>query len=74
MAFQTDRLTKLALTHRMDHVSSPLNGLPSMLDHADLIEEQLETHVPGALSLSDDVFHRTYNRARDQLRIPLPPD
>ena len=42
-----------------------------MLDHADIIEEALEHHrrlgwsVP--LSLSDDVFHRSYNRTAGRM-------
>jgi hypothetical protein len=49
-------------------------GLPSMLEHANVIDEQLERHGPGEptvrLSLTDDVFLRSYNRARWQLEIP----
>ena len=51
-------------------------GLPSMLEHANVIEEQLERHGPDEstvrLSLTDDVFLRSYNWARLQLGIPLP--
>ena len=53
-------------------------GLPYMLEHADHIEWLLEQHGPGEpmvrLSLTDDVFLRSYNWARVQLGIPLPPD
>ncbi len=53
-------------------------ALPSMLEHANVIEEQLERHGPGEstvrLSLTDDVFLRSYNWARWQLGIPLPVD
>jgi hypothetical protein len=53
-------------------------GVPYMLEHANLIEEQLERHGPGEsavrLSLTDDVFLRSYNWARVQLGIPLPVD
>jgi hypothetical protein len=51
-------------------------GLPYKLDHADPLERQLERHGPGEptvrLSLTDDVFLRSSNRARLQLGIPLP--
>jgi hypothetical protein len=51
-------------------------ALPSMLEHANVIEEQLEQHGPDEptvrLSLSDDVFLRSYNWARVQPGIPLP--
>jgi len=54
------------------------SDISSMLDHANLIEGQLETHGPGESevtpSLTDDVFHRSSNWARGQLGIPLPPD
>ena len=51
-------------------------GLPSMLDHADYLERRLEQHGPDdatmRLSLTDDVFLRSYNWERVQLGIPLP--
>jgi hypothetical protein len=51
-------------------------ALPSMLEHANVIEEQLEQHGPGEptvwLSLTDDVFLRSCSWARVQLGIPLP--
>ncbi len=51
-------------------------GLPYMLEHADHIERLLEQHGPDEstvrLSLTDDVFLRSYNWARVQLGIPLP--
>jgi hypothetical protein len=51
-------------------------ALPSMLEHADRFEQQLERHGPDEptvrLSLTDDVFLRSYNWARVQLGIPLP--
>jgi hypothetical protein len=51
-------------------------GVPYMLEHANVIEEQLERHGPNEptvrLSLTDDVFQRSYNWARWQLGIPLP--
>lgn len=51
-------------------------GVPYMLEHANVIEEQLERHGSGEsvvrLSLTDDVFLRSYNWARVQLGIPLP--
>ena len=54
------------------------SGLPYKLDHADHIERLLEQHGPDEitvrLSLTDDVFLRSYNWARWQLGIPLPPD
>jgi hypothetical protein len=52
-------------------------GLPYMLEHANVIEEQLERHGPDEatvrLSLTDDVYLRSYNWGRLQLGIPLPP-
>ena len=49
-----------------------------MLEHANVIEEQLERHSPDdptvRLNLTDDVFLRSYNWACWQLRIPLPVD
>ena len=52
-------------------------GLPSMLQHADHIERLLDQHAPGEatvrLSLTDDVYLRSYTWARWQLDIPLPP-
>ncbi len=51
-------------------------ALPSMLEHADSLEQQLERHGPDEttvrLSLTDDVFLRSYNWARWQLGIPSP--
>jgi hypothetical protein len=51
-------------------------ALPSMLEHADHIERLVEQHGPNEptvrISLSDDVFLRSYNWARVQLGIPLP--
>ena len=53
-------------------------ALPYMLQHADHIERLLEQHGPDeamvSLSLTDDVFLRSYNWARLQLGIPLPLD
>lgn len=53
-------------------------GIPYMLEHANVIEAQLERHGPDEstvrLSLTDDVFLRSSNWARWQLGIPLPPD
>ena len=52
-------------------------AVPYMLEHANVIEEQLERHGPAEdtvrLSLTDDVFLRSYNWVRVQLGIPLPP-
>ena len=51
-------------------------ALPYMLEHADYLERLLEQHGPDEpivrLSLTDDVFLRSYNWARVQLGIPLP--
>ena len=51
-------------------------ALPYMLEHADQLEQQLERHGPDEpvvrLSLTDDVFLRSYTWARVQLGIPLP--
>jgi hypothetical protein len=53
-------------------------GLPYMREHADLIERHLDQHAPDEaavrLSLTDDVYLRSYNWARVQLGIPLPVD
>jgi hypothetical protein len=50
-------------------------ALPYMLQHADHIERLLEQHGPGKatvrLSLTDDLFLRSYTWARVQLGIPL---
>ena len=52
-------------------------GLPYMVDQANSIEQQLEQHGPDeplvTLSLTDDVYLRSYNGARLELGIPLPP-
>jgi hypothetical protein len=48
-----------------------------MLEHADHLERLLGQHPPDAvvrLSLTDDVYLRSYNWARPQLGIPLSPD
>jgi hypothetical protein len=51
--------------------------LPYVREHADHIERLLERHGPDepmvTLSLTDDVFLRSYNGARLELGIPLPP-
>ena len=51
-------------------------GLPSMLDHADLLKQQLEQRPPDqetvTLHLTDDLFLRLHNSARWQRAIPLP--
>ena len=48
-----------------------------MREHADLLERQLEQHAPDqpvvSLSLTDDVYLRSYNWARLRLGMPLPP-
>jgi hypothetical protein len=53
-------------------------GLRYKMEHADHIECRLEQHGPDeatvTLHLTDDVFLRSYNWARWQLGIPLPPD
>jgi hypothetical protein len=53
-------------------------GLPLwMREHADRIERMVDEHGPGeaevTLNLSDDVYLRSYNYARVELGIPLPP-
>ena len=52
-------------------------ALPYMREHAEHIERLLEQHGPDeatvALRLTDDVFLRSYNWARVQLGMPLPP-
>jgi hypothetical protein len=53
-------------------------ALPYMLEHADYLERLLQQHgsdeATVRLSLTDDVFLRSYNWARVQLGIPLPAD
>ena len=53
------------------------HGLPYEFEHADHVEGLLEQHPPDALmvtlSLTDDVYLRSYNWARLRLGIPLPP-
>lgn len=53
------------------------HGLQYELEHADHIERLLEQHGPDeamvTLSLTDDVYLRSYNGARLRLGIPLPP-
>jgi hypothetical protein len=53
------------------------HGLPYELEHADHIDRLLEQHGPDkgvvALSLTDDVYLRSYNWARLRLGIKLPP-
>ena len=51
-------------------------GLRYMLEHADIIERQLDQHAPDEpmvrLILTDDVYLRSFNWARLELGIPLP--
>jgi hypothetical protein len=51
--------------------------LPYKREHADIIERLLDRHAPDepmvTLSLTDDVYLRSYNWARLALGIPLPP-
>ena len=51
--------------------------IPYMREHADHIKRLLEQHGPDEaivrLSLTDDVYLRSYNWARLRLGIPLPP-
>jgi hypothetical protein len=52
-------------------------ALPYMIEHADHLERRLDQHAPDAmvsLSLTDDVYLRSYNWARVELGIPLSPD
>jgi hypothetical protein len=53
-------------------------ALPSMLEHTDHVERQLEQHAPEEptvrLSLSDDLVLRSSTWARWQLGMPLPVD
>ena len=52
-------------------------GLPYMREHADFLERQLDQHAPDRptvrLTLTDDVYLRSFNWARLELGIPLPP-
>jgi len=51
-------------------------ALPSMLEHADALEQQLERHPPDQLvvtrSLTDDLLLRSETWVRWRLGIPLP--
>jgi hypothetical protein len=51
--------------------------LPYMREHADIIERLLDRRAADepmvTLSLTDDVYLRSYNWARLELGIPLPP-
>jgi hypothetical protein len=51
-------------------------GLPHQREHADHLKPHLEQHGPDeatvTLSLTDDIYLRSYNWARWQLGIPLP--
>jgi len=51
-------------------------ALPSRPQHADRLEQQLEQHGPDEptvrLSLTDDMFLRSFNWACWQLDTPLP--
>ena len=51
------------------------NGRPHMLDHADILKQQLDQHAPDeamvSLSLTDDIYPRSFNWARLALGIPL---
>jgi hypothetical protein len=51
---------------------------PYAVEHADQLELKLEQHGPGeatvTLHLTDVAYLRSYNWARWQLGIPLPPD
>ena len=53
------------------------HGLDYESEHADHVERFLERHAPAealvTLSLTDDVYLRSYNWARLRLGIPLPP-
>jgi hypothetical protein len=52
------------------------HGLSYELEHADHVERLLEQHAPAepmvTLSLTDDVYLRSYTWARLRLGIPLP--
>jgi len=54
------------------------SGLAYKREHADQLERNLEQHGPDEttvpLSLTDDVFLRSYNWARWQVGIPLSPE
>jgi hypothetical protein len=63
-------------TWRAVIVAMRAHGLPYELEHADHVEHLLEQHAPDqpmvTLSLTDDVYLRSYNWARLRLGIPLP--
>ena len=52
------------------------NGLPYMLEHADPLERALDQHAlcepTVRLSLTDDVYLRSFNWARLEFGISLP--
>ena len=52
-------------------------GLDYMLDHADQLEQLLEHHGPDepvvTLSMTDDLYHRSYTWARVTVGMPMPP-
>jgi len=82
-----DLLISTALTSRLDEIDwrdRTARGLPRRTRRCDecshtikALPYVLERHGPGEptvrLSLTDDVFRRSYNWARLQLGIPLPP-
>jgi hypothetical protein len=51
---------------------------PYSLEHAAKLEQQFEQHGPGeamvTLTLNDDGYLRSYNGARLDLGLPLPPE
>jgi hypothetical protein len=53
-------------------------ALPYVVEHADQLELKLDQHGPAettvTLHLTDVAYLRSYNWARWQLGIPLPPD
>ncbi len=52
-------------------------GLDYMLEHADHLEQLLEEHGPDepvvTLSMTDNLYHRSYTWARVTLGMPLSP-
>ncbi len=52
-------------------------ALPDMLEHASHLERQLDQHPADepmvSLDLNHDLYHRSFNWARLELGLPLPP-
>ena len=87
MAFRHGRKATPSDLHSPHSIASPgqtdipttaAAGRPRKMEHANHLEQRLEQHGPDearvALSLTGDLFLRSYHWAQWQLQIPLPPD